>query len=62
MSTEHNTHISRFIRRICKDKSSDEIHQAELNFLRFLNLAERISTRLTDEARNRNPKNTNSND
>lgn len=49
MKTEHNNRISHFIRTICKDRPQEELRQAELNFLRFIKLAEKISNRLTNE-------------
>ena len=50
MKTNQEKFISRFIRSLSKDKSKEELRQAELNYLRFLKLAERVSTRLTNEA------------
>ena len=52
MKTYQEKHISRFIRSICKGKSKDELRQAQINYLRFLSLAERISNRLASQRKN----------
>lgn len=46
MKTNEEKHITNFIRNICKNKSREEQKQAELNFLRFIKLAEKINNRL----------------
>ena len=42
-------HITKFIHSVCCGLSKEEIKQAELNYLRFLHLAERINKRLLTE-------------
>ncbi len=54
MKTKQEKHITRFIKTLCEGKSKEEIRQAELNYLRFLKLAERVSNRLTNQ-KNTNP-------
>ena len=49
MNTKKEKYISKFIRSVCKDKSEEEYRQAELNYLRFLDLAERVNDRLEAE-------------
>ena len=47
MNIEH-THIP-FIRTLLADKSEEEIKNAEERFLDFINLAERVHTRIEKE-------------
>lgn len=49
MKTNNEKHITNFIQGICKGKTKEEQKQAELNFLRFITLAERIANRLSSE-------------
>lgn len=49
MKNREQKHITKFIRSVCKGKDEEEIRQAELNYLRFINLAERINKRLIVE-------------
>ena len=49
MKINQEKQISHFMRGICKNKSTQELRQAELNYLRFLKLAEKISSRLANE-------------
>ena len=44
-----NTNKEKHITSICGNLSIEEQKQAELNFLRYINLAERISQRLERE-------------
>lgn len=46
MKSNNEQHISHFIQGVCKGKSKEEQRQAELNFLRFIRLAERVNNRL----------------
>ena len=41
--------LSKFIRMVCKGKSEEELEQAEANYLRFIQLAERVNRRLLKE-------------
>ena len=41
--------LSKFIRLVCKGKSEEELKQAEANYLRFIQLADRINKRLERE-------------
>lgn len=49
MSTKNEKSISNFIRTICFKKSEEELNQAESNFMRYIELVERISDRIADE-------------
>tara|TARA_R110002051_G_scaffold2660_1_gene14277 strand:+ start:23008 stop:23187 length:180 start_codon:yes stop_codon:yes gene_type:complete len=49
MNTNKEKHITTLIKSICGNLSIEEQKQAELNFLRYINLAERISQRLERE-------------
>jgi hypothetical protein len=49
MKTSNEKHITHFIRSICGNKTKGEQKQAELNFLRFITLAEKINDRLEKE-------------
>ena len=55
MNTYKHKHISHFIKSICKGKTKEELQQAELNYLRFLKLAERISNRLIEQKKDNDP-------
>lgn len=52
MKTSNEKHITHFIRSICGNKTKEEQKQAELNFLRFIKLAEKINNRLEREKGN----------
>lgn len=47
MKTTQEQHLANFIRSICKSKTREEQKQAELNFLRFIKLAEKINERIS---------------
>lgn len=49
MKTTNEKHITHFIKNICGNKTKEEQKQAELNFLRFIKLAEKINNRLERE-------------
>lgn len=49
MKEKQKTIISHFIRTICKDKTHIEYQQAERNFLRFFDIAQRIHARIEKE-------------
>jgi len=51
MKTNNEKHITHFIKSICGNKTNEAQKQAELNFLRFIKLAEKINTRLEMEKR-----------
>ena len=51
MKTNNEKHITHFIKSICKNKTREEQKQAELNFLRFIKLAEKINNRLDAQKR-----------
>lgn len=56
MNTEiKQKHITHFIKSICKGKTKEELKQAEANYLRFIQLAQRISNRLSEQKQNSNP-------
>ena len=48
-TTNQQKHITHFIKSICKGKTKEELQQAELNYLRFIKLAERVSNRLSEQ-------------
>ena len=41
--------LSKFTRMVCNGKSEEELEQAEANYLRFIQLAERVNRRLLKE-------------
>lgn len=45
MNKQHK-HLHQFINSICKCRNKEEQKQAELNFLRFIKLAEKIHERM----------------
>lgn len=45
MNTNNSKVISNFIRNICSKRDEEQQKQAELNFLRYINLAEKINNR-----------------
>ncbi len=49
MKEQQEQHISQFIGSICKDKTPEEQREAEANFMKYLQLAEKISNRLANE-------------
>ncbi len=46
MKTNNEKYITNFIRGICLKKSEEELNQAESNFMRYIELVERITDRL----------------
>jgi len=46
MKTQQEQHLTNFIKNICKCRTKEEQKQAELNFLRFIKLAEKINDRI----------------
>jgi hypothetical protein len=46
MKTQQQKHLTNFIKIICKCKTNEEQKQAELNFLRYIKLAEKINERM----------------
>lgn len=53
MNTEKEKHITNFIRSICLNKSEEELNQAESNFIRYIELVEKIANRLAYEKEKR---------
>ena len=52
MHNKQNIDVSDIIATICKGKKEKELQAAELNFIRYLQLAERIYNRISLEDKN----------